>query len=90
MELLSVVSLYSMSCSRSASPRSTNSQAGTQPLANQLNTCYAVSMIKEQPMTDNAIDAYLEREWMIHESWVESQFEEWLLTVTDDEVSTTA
>ena len=47
-------------------------------------------MIKEQPMTDNAIDAYLEREWMIHESWVESQFEEWLLTVTDDELNTTA
>ena len=65
-------------------------RSGTTPLANQLNACYAVSMIKEQPMTDNAIDAYLEREWMIHESWVESQFEEWLLTVTDDEVSTTA
>jgi len=69
---------------------SASQRSVTTPLANQLNTCYAVSMIKEQPMTDDAIDAYLEREWMIHESWVESQFEEWLLTVTDDELSTTA
>jgi len=65
-------------------------RSGTHPLANQLNTCYAVSMIKEHQMTDDAINAYLEREWMIHESWVESQFEEWLLTVTDDELNTTA
>ena len=65
-------------------------RSGTTPLAKRLNVCYAVSMIKEHQMTDDAIDAYLEREWMIHESWVESQFEEWLLTVTDEELSTTA
>ena len=30
---------------------SASQRSVTQPLANQLNVCYAVSMIKEQPMT---------------------------------------